>query len=55
MDKTTLDSQVAGVVILNYGLWTGSATYRLRDQDDQRMDNHLWRQEVLFTISRRLW
>ena len=50
-----LYSEIAPTVKLAYGVWTGIASYRLRDQEDRQTGNSLWRQEVFFTVNRRLW
>ena len=46
---------ISPTVKLTYGVWTGTLSYRLRDQEDEQNGDSLWRQEVFFTINRRLW
>ena len=53
--RDELDTEMAATARAIYGIWTGSISYRLRDQDDQRNANSLWRQEVIAQITRRLW
>lgn len=49
------DTEVAGTLKVIYGIWTGSLSYRLRDQEDRPTDNSLWRQEFMIRITRHLW
>jgi hypothetical protein len=49
------DTEIATTFKLIYGIWTGSISYRLRDQDDQQYGNSLWRQETIVQITRHLW
>jgi hypothetical protein len=49
------DTEIASTVKLIYGIWTGSISYRLRDQDDDQNDNRLWQQEMIIQITRHLW
>jgi hypothetical protein len=53
--RDELDTEMAATAKVIYGIWTGSLSYRLRDQDDQRNANSLRRQEVIVQITRRLW
>jgi hypothetical protein len=53
--RDELDTEMAGMIKMIYGIWTGSLSYRLRDQDDQQIENSLRRQEVIVRIARRLW
>jgi hypothetical protein len=53
--RDELNSEVGTSVKLRYGVWTGGVTYRLRDQSDDKYDDSLWRQEVIFSITRHLW
>jgi hypothetical protein len=53
--RDELDTEMAATAKAVYGIWTGSLYFRLRDQDDQRNANSLWRQEVIVQIARRLW
>jgi hypothetical protein len=50
-----LYSEVTPTVKLFYGVWNATISYRLRDQKDYLSDDSLWRQELFFIISRRLW
>jgi hypothetical protein len=50
-----LDTEFATTVKAIYGLWTASVSYRLRDQDDKENGESLWRQEMIFQVTRRLW
>jgi hypothetical protein len=52
-DEST--TEIGANVKLIYGVWTGSVAYILRDQQDQQYGNKLWRQEVIFRITRHLW
>jgi hypothetical protein len=49
------ETQIATTAKVIYGIWTGSITYRLRDQDDQQNGNSLWRQEMIIQLTRHLW
>jgi hypothetical protein len=49
------NTEFATTVKLIYGIWTGSVSYRLRDQDDQQSGNSLWRQEMIIQLTRHLW
>jgi hypothetical protein len=53
--REELNTEIATTVKLRYGIWTGSISYRLRDQDDKHNENSLWRQEMIFQITRHLW
>jgi len=53
--RDELDSEVATSIKLRYGIWTGDFTYRLRDQNDKQYGDSLWRQEMIFTLTRHLW
>ena len=53
--RDELDSEVATSIKLRYGIWTGGFTYRLRDQNDEQYGDSLWRQEMIFTLTRALW
>jgi hypothetical protein len=53
--RDELNSEFATTVNLRYGVWIGSISYRLRDQDDKQNGNRLWRQETIFQIIRHLW
>jgi hypothetical protein len=53
--RDELDTEMAATARAIYGIWTGSISYRLRDQDDEENANSLRRQEVIFQITRRLW
>jgi hypothetical protein len=48
-------TEFATTATLIYGIWTGSVSYRLRDQDDKQNGNSLFRQEMIIQITRRLW
>jgi hypothetical protein len=52
-DEST--TEIGATVKLIYGVWTGSAAYILRDQQNQQYGTSLWRQEVIFKITRHLW
>jgi hypothetical protein len=49
------NTEIATTVKLIYGIWTGSVSYRLRDQDDDQNGNSLWRQEMIIQFTRHLW
>ncbi|MGA8180869.1 MAG: hypothetical protein WB792_12480 [Desulfobacterales bacterium] len=53
--RDEIDSEFATTAQLIYGIWTGSVSYRLRDQDDQQNGNSLWRQELIILFTRHLW
>jgi len=53
--RDELNTEYATTVKLRYGIWTGSVSYRLRDQEDDQYGNSLWRQEVIFQLTRHLW
>jgi hypothetical protein len=53
--RDELDTETAATAKFIYGIWTGSLSYRLRDQDDRRNENSLWRQEFIVQFTRRLW
>jgi hypothetical protein len=53
--RDELDTEMAATAKAIYGIWTGSISYRLRDQDDKGNANSLRRQEVIVQITRRLW
>jgi hypothetical protein len=53
--RDELNTEIATTVKLIYGIWTGSLSYRLRDQDDNQNGNSLWRQEVIIQFTRHLW
>lgn len=53
--KEEFDTQIASTIKLTYGIWTGSATFRLRDQNDRQNGNRLQRQEVMVVLRRSLW
>jgi hypothetical protein len=53
--RDELNTEIAATVKLIYGIWTGSVSYRLRDQDDKQYGNSLWRQEIIFRITRYVW
>jgi hypothetical protein len=53
--RDELDTELETNVKLIYGVWTGSVSYRLRDQDDKQNGNRLWRQEMIFQLTRHLW
>ena len=46
---------IATTAKLIYGIWTGSVSYRLRDQNDQQNGNRLWQQAMIIQITRHLW
>ena len=50
-----LNTEFATTAKLIYGIWTGSVSYRLRDQDDKQNGDSLWRQEIIIQITRHLW
>jgi hypothetical protein len=50
-----IDTETGAIAKFIYGIWTGSLSYRLRDQDDQRNANSLWRQEFIVQFTRQLW
>jgi len=52
-DEST--TEIGSTVKLIYGIWTGSVAYSLRDQQDQQYGNSLWRQQVIFRLTRHLW
>lgn len=53
--RDELDTEMAATAKAIYGIWTGSLSCRLREQEDERNTNSLWRQEVIVQITRRLW
>lgn len=53
--QDVLYTEVGPTIKLVYGVWTGTISYRLRDQNDRQNHNSLWRQEVYLGINRRLW
>jgi hypothetical protein len=53
--RDELDTEIATTVKLRYGVWTGSVSYRLRDQDWEQNGDSLWRQEVILVLTRHLW
>ena len=53
--RDELDTEFATTAQLRYGVWTGSISYRLRDQDDKQNGNSLWRQEAIIKITRHFW
>ena len=53
--RDELDTEFATTARLIYGGWTGSISYRLRDQDDKQNGNSLWRQEAIIKITRHFW
>ncbi len=53
--RDEIDTEFATTVKLIYGIWTGSISYRLRDQDDDQNGNSLWRQEMIIQLTRHLW
>jgi len=53
--RDEIDSEFATTAQLIYGIWTGTVSYRLRDQDDQQNGNSLWRQELIVQFTRHLW
>jgi hypothetical protein len=53
--RDQLDTEIAMTVKLRYGVWTSSFSYGLKDRDDSQNGNSLWRQEVIFQITRHLW
>ena len=53
--RDELDTEMAAVAKVIYGIWTGSLAYRLRDQDDQHNGNSLRRHEVIVRFTRHLW
>jgi hypothetical protein len=53
--RDELDSDFNTTVNLRYGVWTSSISYRLRDQDDKKNNDSLWRQELIITFTRHLW
>jgi hypothetical protein len=53
--RDELVSEFATTAQWVYGIWTGSVSYRLRDQDDKQNGNSLWRQEFIIKITRHLW
>jgi hypothetical protein len=50
--RNELHTEFATTARLIYGLWTGSISYRLRDQDDKQNGNSLWRREAIIKITR---
>ncbi|MGA9535656.1 MAG: hypothetical protein WBR24_07075 [Desulfobacterales bacterium] len=52
-DEST--TEIGSTVKLIYGIWTGSVGYSLRDQQDQQYGNSLWRQQIIFRLTRHLW
>jgi hypothetical protein len=52
-DEST--TEIGSTVKLIYGIWTGSVGYTLRDQQDQQYGNSLWRQQIIFRLTRHLW
>jgi len=50
--RNELHTEFATTARLIYGLWTGSISYRLRDQDDKQNGNSLWRREAIINITR---
>ena len=53
--RDELNTEIATTLKLIYGIWTGSVSYRLRDQDDKQNGNSLWRQEMIIQLTRHLW
>ncbi len=53
--RNELDTEFATTAQLRYGVWTGSISYRLRDQNDKQNGNSLWRQEAVIKITRHFW
>ena len=53
--RDELNTEFATTVKLRYGIWTGSVSYRLRDQEDKQYGNSLWWQEMIFQLTRHLW
>jgi hypothetical protein len=53
--RDELKSEFGVTAKLIYGIWTGTVSYRLRDQDDKQNVNRLWRQDLILQITRRLW
>jgi hypothetical protein len=53
--RDQLNTEFATTAKLIYGIWTGSVSYRLRDQDDNQNGDSLWRQEIIIQITRHLW
>jgi hypothetical protein len=54
-ERDELDTELGAIVKLIYGIWTGTVSYRLRDQDDKENADSLWRQEIIFQLTRHLW
>jgi len=50
--RNELQTEFAATARWIYGLWTGSISYRLRDQDDKHNGNSLWRREAIVKITR---
>ncbi len=53
--RDELNSAFNTTANLRYGVWTSSISYRLRDQDDKKNNDRLWRQELIITLTRHLW
>jgi hypothetical protein len=53
--REQLDTELGATAKLIYGIWTGSVSYRLRDQDDKQNADRLWRQELIVQLTRHLW
>ena len=51
--RDELNTEFVTTARLIYGLWTGSISYRLRDQDEKQNGNSLWRQEAIIKLTRR--
>jgi hypothetical protein len=50
--RDELDTELSTAAQLIYGAWSGSISYRLRDQDDKQNENSLWRQEAIIQVTR---
>ena len=50
--RKELQTEFATTARWIYGLWIGSISYRLRDQDDKQNGNSLWRREAIILITR---
>jgi hypothetical protein len=53
--RDELDTEIATTAKFIYGIWTGSVSYRLRDQDCKQNGNGLWQQEMIIQLTRHLW
>lgn len=48
-------SEIGPTIRLAYGVWTGTISYRLTDQEDEENEDSLWNQRLYFVVNRSLW